>query len=281
VLEGPTILYPFVFYALVACVAAAEMVVPARRATVPIDRRWITNIGLFLIGLATNRLLAAVSAVAFADMVTRAGLGLLPLLDISAWPAVILGVLVLDLWKYVEHRVMHAVPILWRLHLLHHADVDIDFTSTERHHPFETMFGLATTWAAIALLGLPPLAVLLFLFFAMVTTLFGHANLRLPRRLDRWLQWVVITPAYHTVHHGTPRAETDSNFANILTLWDRLFASYRASTPERDAERILGLAYFRDPRSARLDRALCLPFLAIPDERPPVAANADRVSLAP
>jgi sterol desaturase/sphingolipid hydroxylase (fatty acid hydroxylase superfamily) len=253
------ILYPFAFYGTAMCLAVVELAVP-RRQSAPVSRRWVTNIGLFVFSLFVQRICAPLSVIFVAEAAIRSGNGIFQLMGGPGWVIVLLGVLLLDFWKYVEHRLSHRISILWRLHLVHHSDVDADFTTTERHHPLEIIVGLVGTIAVIYLFGIPPLAVVIYLLFATVIAFFSHANIRLSNRVDRWLRCLVVTPGVHVVHHSAASEETDSNFGLLLTVWDRIFGTYRTSTPADDAKRVIGLEYFRDERSGRLDQALCQPF---------------------
>ena len=258
--ETLMILYPFAFYGTAMCLAVAELVVPGRQQSAPVSRRWVANIGLFVFSVFVQRICAPVSVVFVAEAAIRSGNGIFQLIGGPGWAVVLSGVLLLDLWKYVEHRLSHRISMLWRLHLVHHSDVDADFTTTERHHPLEIVVGLVSTVAVIYLFGIPPLAVVIYLLFATAIALFSHANIRLSGRVDRWLRCIVVTPAVHEVHHSAASEETNSNFGSLLTVWDRTFGTYRTSTPADDAARVIGLEYFRDARSARFDQVLCLPF---------------------
>jgi sterol desaturase/sphingolipid hydroxylase (fatty acid hydroxylase superfamily) len=174
--------------------------------------------------------------------------------------AVPAGVVLLDLAVYLQHRVFHAVPALWRLHRVHHADLELDATTGLRFHPIEILLSMAIKIAAVAALGAPAAAVLAFEVLLNAGALFSHANLALPRGLDAVLRAVLVTPAMHRVHHSVVRAETDSNFGFCLSWWDRLFGTYRAA-PAAGPDRVtIGLEAFRDPAELRLDRLLTQPF---------------------
>lgn len=262
-LETLTAAQLYAFYGAVTILVLVELILPVRIQDQPVDRRWFTNIALFILALGVQRLLAPAAALVASEMAVQTGRGLLQIVALPAWVAVPLGVLLLDLSKYLEHRVLHAVPVFWRLHVVHHSDTDADFTTTERHHPFEVVLGMAGLFAITYLFGVPPLAVAIYILLAPPVAVFSHANIRLSARVDRYLRWFVVTPSVHTIHHSAARQETDSNFGALLTVWDRIFRTYRTSTPAQDAARIIGLEYFRDARSARLDRVLCMPFLPI------------------
>lgn len=251
-----------------AAFAVAELLLPARAQSERLNRRWTTNLGIFVLNLGLVRILAPVSAYLVAQEAARTGTGLLNIVEAPYWLAIIVGMLIADAGKYFEHRLMHGVPILWRLHLAHHSDTDADFTTAERHHPIEAVIGGLSLSAVTLAFGLPPLVVALYTILASVDALFAHSNIVVPRRIDHWLRLIIVTPAFHNVHHSAARHETDSNFGLLSTIWDRIFGTYQRSTPEQDAARVIGLEYLRDERSARLDRVLLAPFLRIEAESP-------------
>jgi len=267
---------PVVFYLAVMAIALTELLLPGRGQTADINRRWLANFGLFGLGLALQRLLAPISALTVAHIAANNGVRLLHHVTLPAMATVCLGILLLDFWKYLEHWLVHKVPLLWRLHLTHHTDVDVDFTTTERHHPLEHLFGVGTLALIVYCFAVPPLAMALYVSIASVISLLAHANLRLPAAVDGALRSLVVTPAVHVIHHSADRRETDSNFGMALTLWDRLFGTYRAPDEATAQNRTLGLEYFRDDRCARLDGVLCLPFLPIPTPLQPVASAAPK-----
>ena len=170
----------------------------------------------------------------------------------------LLTFLVLDLWRYWEHRFFHRIPWLWRVHLVHHSDTQIDVTTSERHHPLEYILGTVVMMGLIAALGLPAAAVGVYLLAATVVTLYSHANLRLEPSLDRLVRRLVVTPSQHAVHHSDLQPETDSNYGSVLTVWDRLFGTYVDPQDARIPR--FGLDYFRRPSDARLLRVLQQPF---------------------
>jgi len=161
---------------------------------------------------------------------------------------------------YAQHVAFHAVPVLWRLHRMHHADLEFDVTTGVRFHPVEIVLSMLIKFGAVAMIGAPALAVLIFEVLLNATSMFSHSNVRLPERIDRGLRWIVVTPDMHRVHHSTEQRETDSNFGFNLPWWDRLFGTYRAQ-PEAGHETMkLGLSVFRDRGDLRLDRMLLQPF---------------------
>ncbi len=248
--------YKLVFFSLLILLGLLEQVSTLRRQPVQRDTRWVSNISLFLVNGVLVRIALPVSIIAFAKdqppgMLARLGLGL---------PAqFLLTFLVLDLWRYWEHRLLHQVPVLWRAHLVHHSDTGIDVTTSERHHPFESLLGAALLLTWVAILGLPAEALGLYLVVAIAVALFSHANLRLPTPLDRWRRLLIVTPALHAVHHSASRVQTNSNYSNLLTVWDRLFGTY--ADPDKNSIRHTGLEYFHLPQDTGPWRVLLQPFL--------------------
>ena len=197
------------------------------------------------------------------------GWGLFNILPLPAWLAIPAAVLLLDLTIYGQHVAFHAVPLLWRLHRMHHADLEFDVTTGLRFHPGEILLSMAIKFAAVAVLGAPPLAVLIFEILLNATSLFNHGNVRLPLGLDRILRLIVVTPDMHRVHHSIDRRETDSNFGFNVPWWDRLFGTYRAQPALGHERMTIGIDKFRDPRELRLDRML----VAAPARRSPMCGN--------
>jgi exosortase len=248
-------LYQLVFLGTAVALVLLERVRALQRQPVQIARRWTSNIGLFIIGSVVDTLVLPIGIYAFAlsqapGFVSRMGLPFAI--------EVLLTFLVLDLWRYWEHRFFHRIPWLWRVHLVHHSDTQIDVTTSERHHPLEYILGTVVMMALIAALGLPAAAVGVYLLAATVVALYSHANLRLEPSLDRLLRRLVVTPSQHAVHHSDLQPETDSNYGSVLTVWDRLFGTYVDPQDARIPR--FGLDYFRRPGDARLLRVLQQPF---------------------
>ena len=223
-------------------------------------RRWPSNLALPLIGSALIRLIAPAGAVGVALWAEARGLGLLPALGMPGWVAVPLAVLLLDLAIYWQHRVFHHVPLLWRLHRMHHADPELDATTGLRFHPVEILLSLGIKAAVVVALGAPAIAVLAFEILLNATSLFNHADIRIPQRVERWLRLIVVTPDMHRTHHSEVRAETDSCFGFCLPWWDHLFGSYRAAPAAGLDRAVIGVPGFRDSAEQRLDRLLLQPF---------------------
>jgi exosortase len=249
------ILYQLVFLGTAVSLVLLERIRTLQRQRVQIASRWTSNIGLFVIGSVVDTLVLPIGIYAFAlhqapGPVSRMGLPFAVEL--------LLTFLVLDLWRYWEHRFFHRIPWLWRVHLVHHSDTQIDVTTSERHHPLEFILGTVVMMGLIAALGLPAGAVGIYLLAATVVALYSHANLRLDPSLDRLLRRLVVTPSQHAVHHSDLQPETDSNYGSVLTVWDRFFGTYVDPQDARIPR--FGLDYFRRPGDARLLRVLQQPF---------------------
>lgn len=244
----------FVLFALL------ELALPFRRASQPRERRWLANLALFAIDTLAVRLLLPLAMVGTAVLAEERGWGLFNLAEAPVWLAFVLTVLALDMAIYLQHWATHRVPILWRLHRVHHTDRDFDLTTAARFHPLEILLSTAYKGAVVAALGAPAMAVFVFEAGFVVLTLWTHTNLALPDGLDRMVRWFVVTPTMHRVHHSERRPETDSNYGTFLSCWDRLFGSYTARAQEPQQSMAIGLADWRGEQTARLGFTLLLPF---------------------
>jgi sterol desaturase/sphingolipid hydroxylase (fatty acid hydroxylase superfamily) len=253
-------------FALVfAAMAAWEVAAPRRSLSAGRKRRWPNNLGILVLDVLTVRILVPTAAVGASLFAAGRGWGLLHFAGLRLSLAVLFGFLVLDLVIYGQHVVFHKVTLLWRLHRMHHADLDIDVTTGLRFHPFEILISLAVKIVTVIAFGIPVVAVLLFEVVLNATSMFNHANVAIPAGLDRVLRLVLVTPDMHRVHHSILRAETDSNFGFNLPWWDRLFGTYRPQPQAGHTGMTIGLPIFRDPRELRIDRLLTQPFRR-PDE---------------
>lgn len=252
------------FFGVLAVMASWEGVSPRRPRSQPRTRRWTGNLGIVALNTVLIRLLFPVVPVSLALVADGQGIGLFNMLDVPYWLAVIASVVLLDLAIYGQHVVFHALPWLWRLHRMHHADLDFDVTTGVRFHPVEIALSILIKMAVIAVLGVPAVAVLIFEVLLNATSMFNHGNVNLPLGLDRVLRWFVVTPEMHRVHHSIIRAETDSNFGFNLPWWDRLFGTYRDQPEAGHRGMTIGLPIFRDPAWLRLDRLVVQPFVDEP-----------------
>jgi sterol desaturase/sphingolipid hydroxylase (fatty acid hydroxylase superfamily) len=249
-----------VFAGVFAAMALWELLAPRRPWAVGRAPRWPSNLGIVVVDALAVRLLIPTAAVGVALVASDHGFGLFHLLGWPGWSAGLLGFVVLDLVIYGQHVVFHKVPWLWRLHRMHHADLDIDVTTGLRFHPIEILLSMLIKIATVALFGIPAGAVVAFEVVLNATSMFNHSNAAMPAWLDRIVRLVVVTPDMHRVHHSVVRAETDSNFGFNLPWWDRLFGTYRAAPAAGHDGIIIGLPIFRDRRELRLDRLLMQPF---------------------
>ena len=247
------------FAGVLALLAGLEALFPRRRRELGRWRRWPGNLGVVVVDTLVLRLLFPTAAVGVALAAEPSGLGLIPWLGLPGPLGVALAVLLLDLAIYLQHVLFHAVPALWRLHRMHHADLELDVTTGLRFHPVEILLSMLIKLAVVLALGAPAAAVMLFEVLLNATAMFSHSNLLLPARLDGGLRRLLVTPDMHRVHHSVLPRETNSNFGFCLAVWDRLFGTYRAQPAAGHDGMTLGIEQFRDPGELRLDRMLTQP----------------------
>ncbi len=249
------------FLGVFAVIATWEVLAPRRALTVSKPLRWTSNLGLVVLNTFVLRLLFPLAGAGMALFCARNGWGLLNHFQVPASLAIPLSVIAMDFIIWLQHVMVHAVPLLWRLHRVHHADPDYDVTTGARFHPIEIILSLLIKFATIVVLGAPVVAVVIFEIMLNATAMFNHGNIGLPPALDRLLRWVLVTPDMHRVHHSVEDDETNSNFGFSLTWWDRLFGTYRDQPRSGQLGMTIGIREFNDPRDvARLDGMLLLPF---------------------
>ncbi len=256
------------FAGIFAVMALWEVLAPRRRQTIGRWRRWPANLGVVVIDSLLVRLLFPTAAVGVASFAGVHGWGLFNALSVPGWFSLVASLLLLDLAIYLQHVMLHAVPLLWRLHRMHHTDLEFDLTTGARFHPLEILLSLAIKLGVIVALGTPAIAVLVFEVLLNATSMFNHGNVRLSSRLDALLRWILVTPDMHRVHHSWHPDETNSNFGFNLPWWDRLFGTYRAQPRDGHAGMTIGINQFRDPRELRLDRLLWQPMRGPVDSYP-------------
>ncbi len=256
------------FLGVLGLMAAWEVAAPRRRRAFSRWVRWPGNFGIVVFNTLVVRLLFPAAAVGMAWLAAERGWGLFNALEVAGALAVLASVVALDLVVYLQHVMFHAVPALWRLHRMHHADLDFDVTTGARFHPVEIVLSMLIKLAAVAVLGAPPVAVLVFEVLLNATAMFNHGNVRIPPAVDRVLRWFVVTPDMHRVHHSIRPAETNSNFGFNLPWWDRLLGTYRAQPAAGHEGMTIGIEQFREGRDLRLDRLLVQPFLGETGEYP-------------
>jgi sterol desaturase/sphingolipid hydroxylase (fatty acid hydroxylase superfamily) len=248
------------FLGIFAAVALAEIAAPRRALTTSKAGRWCANIGVVVLNTMAVRLVFPVAAMGMATVAEQRGWGLLNQIQVPYGFALVTGALALDFVIYLQHVMFHAVPTLWRLHMMHHADLDIDVTTGTRFHPIEILLSMVIKMAAVVVLGPPVAAVFVFEVFLNGTAMFNHGNVKLPVALDRVLRLFVVTPDMHRVHHSVFPFETNSNFGFNMPWWDRVMGTYRPQPRLGHEGMTIGLNQFRDPARLTLPRMLMLPF---------------------
>lgn len=250
-----------VFLGVLIGMAVWETAAPRRRRQIPRLVRWSNNFGVVVIDTILVRLAFPIVAVGMAALAAERGWGLFNVFETPFWLSFVLSVLALDLAIYLQHVIFHAVPALWRLHRMHHADLEFDVSTGLRFHPVEILLSMGIKLAAVAVLGPPAVAVLVFEVLLNATSMFNHSNIRIPERIDRFLRLVVVTPDMHRVHHSIHPSETNSNFGFNLPWWDRLLGSYRPQPRDGHEGMTIGIEQFRTRRDLWLDRMLVQPLL--------------------
>ncbi|MFK5996998.1 MAG: sterol desaturase family protein [Rhodobacterales bacterium] len=251
-----------VFLGVFALLALAEVLLPRRKRAIKRSARWFTNLSLIVIDSFTIRLMAIVMPVMAVGAAADAhahGWGLLAMVSWPGWVEVVIAMLILDLVIWAQHLITHKIPILWRLHQVHHADTDMDVTTAIRFHPIEIALSMLLKIAVVYALGPTAFAVILFEILLNGSAMFNHANIRLPQKLDRIVRLLIVTPDMHRVHHSDIRHEHDSNYGFSLSIWDRMFGTYVAQPKKGHDAMTIGLSW-QDKRPLNLGWNLLLPF---------------------
>ena len=249
------------FLGILGAMAIWEKLSPRRALNTSKSHRWFTNLGLVSIDTLALRLLLPIQAVGMALFVEDRGWGLLNNISLPYWLAVVVGVVSLDFVIYLQHAMFHFIPLFWRLHRVHHTDLDFDVTTGFRFHPIEILISMGIKMVTVVLLGPPPIAVIVFEVLLNATSMFNHGNVQLPGSMDRVLRLLVVTPEMHRVHHSVVIKEYNSNFGFNLPWWDRLLGTYRAQPGAGHLGMIIGNSSFRDPRYLTLAYLLFQPFV--------------------
>src|SRR6266516_2075137 len=248
-----------IFAAVFVAMAVWELLKPRRPQAIGRNWRWPNNLGVLAVDALLVRVLLPIAAVGLALVAKAHGFGLFNIIALPTWASIVLSVILLDLAIYLQHVLFHAVPALWRLHRMHHADLEFDVTTGLRFHPIEIVLSMLLKLAVVVVLGAPALAVLIFEVVLNATSMFNHGNIRIPLGFDRVLRWFVVTPDMHRVHHSILSRETNSNFGFNLPWWDRLFGTYRAQPAAGHVGMTIGIDLFREAGDLRLDRLLIQP----------------------
>ena len=250
------------FFGILAIMTQWELVAPRRVLTASKVFRWINNLGIVFLNSFLLRIIFPAAAVGMAAFAQEHGWGLFNYFQTPYRIAVVLSVVIMDFAIYLQHVMFHAIPVFWRMHRMHHADLEFDVTTGVRFHPFEIILSMLIKFVVIVVLGPPVLAVVAFEVVLNATSMFNHGNVRMLRSVDRVLRWFVVTPDMHRVHHSMEDYETNSNFGFNLPWWDRLLGTYRAQPRMGHEGMTIGLRDFRDTKhSVNLPGMLAIPFI--------------------
>ncbi|MCZ6665363.1 MAG: sterol desaturase family protein [Gammaproteobacteria bacterium] len=261
ILESEPVIRLSAFLGVFAAVAFWEVLAPRRERAFSRLTRWPNNIGIVVFNTVVLRIGFPTAAVGIALAAEANGWGLLNAFPLPAGLAVLLSVVIMDFAIYLQHVLVHAVPALWRVHRMHHADLDYDVTTGARFHPIEIVISMGLKLMVVGALGAPALAVIIFEVILNATSMFNHGNVRLPKNADRMLRLILVTPDMHRVHHSVIPEETNSNFGFSLPWWDRLFGTYTDQPQDGHEGMSIGIEQFRESRDLRLDRMLIQPLL--------------------
>ena len=259
----PDVLRLAAFLPVFVLLAASEKFWPRRPLTVSKTERWCGNLTIILMNNLLVILVFPLAPFGIAVMAQNSGWGLFNQIKLSGPLEIAASLLLLDLVIYLQHRMFHRVRVFWRIHRMHHTDLDLDVSSGIRFHPLEITLSLVIKMLAVVVLGTPPFAVLLFEILLNATSMFSHANLRIPLAIDHWLRMALVTPDMHRVHHSVIPRETDSNFGFNLPWWDRLFGTYKAQPRDGHERMVIGLKEFRNLRELGLRQLLLIPFVDV------------------
>ncbi len=262
ILQNETSIRLGFFFGVFAIMGLWEVFAPRRALTVSKAVRWTNNLGLVFLNSTILRLIFPMAAVGVAAFAAGQGWGLLNYFQLPFTLAVVLSVVVMDFIIYLQHVLVHAIPVLWRLHRVHHADLDYDVTTGARFHTLEIILSMLIKFATILVLGPPVVAVVIFEVILNAMAMFNHSNVRLPLGLDRIIRLFVVTPDMHRVHHSVEDNEANSNFGFNLAIWDRLCGTYIAQPREGHEKMTIGIHGYRDPKQVnQLPGMLALPFV--------------------
>ena len=249
------------FFGILVIMFFWELFAPRRPLITSKVKRWLSNLGLVFIDSITVRLIFPTALVGFALLVQQRGWGLFNQFELPTLLKIVFSVLILDLVIYLQHIMFHVVPLFWRLHMIHHTDMDIDVTTGVRFHPIEIILSMGIKMMAAILIGPPPIAVVIFEVLLNGTSMFNHGNVRYSQNIDSILRLLVVTPEMHRVHHSTIRWESNSNLGFNFPWWDRLFGTYRPQPAKGHLEMTIGLDQYKEPKKLTLPWLLVLPFI--------------------
>ena len=262
IMENEPIIRLSFFLGILSIMAIWEIIAPRRALTVSKALRWSNNLGLVFFNSFILRLIFPTAAVGMAVFAADHGWGLLNYYQLPLLAAMIISVIAMDFIIYLQHVLVHAVPVLWRIHRIHHADLDYDVTTGARFHTFEIILSMLIKFATIVVLGAPAVAVIIFEVVLNAMAMFNHSNVGLPKPLDKVLRWFIVTPDMHRIHHSIEVDETNSNFGFNLSWWDRLFGTYREQPRAGHQGMTIGIKQFRDTKQATwITGMLAMPFM--------------------
>jgi len=256
------------FLGVFVIMACWELFTPYRVLTISKPRRWFYNLAMVVIDSAIVRVIFPAAVVGMAFTAAEREWGLFNIVDVPAWLSIVATVIILDFVIYMQHVMFHAIPTLWRLHMVHHTDLDIDVSTGNRFHPGEIVISMLIKMAVVILIGPPLVAVVIFEVVLNATSMFNHSNVRLPTPLDKLLRMIVVTPDMHRVHHSVIKRETNSNYGFNLPWWDRVFGTYRDQPEAGHLNMVIGLEQYRDENQLTLSKLLILPVAGRPGEYP-------------
>lgn len=260
-LKNGSQIYALVYFGGIIVVAVLESVLPRRAVSATLGLRWFGNFSLTIIGAILVRALFPVAAVGWAIFCSERGYGLLNVARWPGWVEFLLTIVLVDLSYYVQHYLLHRVPVLWRMHRTHHSDQEYDFSTGVRFHPFESVFSTVTLLGVVLALGAPPAAVFISQLLTVAVGFVEHANVRMPRWMDRALRVMFVTPDMHRIHHSQDIHEGESNFANMFSFWDRLFGTYVDQPAAGHDGIVFGVAELSERKHLTLPWMLAQPFL--------------------
>lgn len=251
----------FFFFSIFAVMAAWEIKLPKRELTQSKSVRWINNIGLVVLNSFLLRIIFPTAAIGVAFFAQENGWGLFNYWEIPYFLSVVICIVLMDGAIYLQHALMHAIPMFWRLHRMHHTDMDLDVTSGSRFHPIEIILSMIFKFAFIVALGSPPEAVLIFEILLNGSAMFNHSNVQLPEKIDSALRKVIVTPDMHRIHHSVVEHEANTNFGFALSIWDRMFGTYTEQPEAGHQGMTIGISTFRDKKYLTLPWMLAQPFV--------------------
>ena len=244
--------------------AGWEVLAPRRKWETSKATRWLNNLAISLINTMVLRMVFVVGVTGVALLAQQHGWGVLNFVTWPEWTKILIAIIILDFVVYAQHVAFHKIPVLWRLHKVHHSDMDFDVTTAVRFHPMEILISMLIKIGAVLGIGASSTAVLIFEILLNGMALFNHSNVRIPSWIDRRLRWILVTPDMHRVHHSVMSQEMNSNYGFNLPWWDRLLKMYQSQPCLAHETMTIGLEQFRNPRKLTLWHLLCLPFIAEP-----------------